>query len=134
MELFFILCLEVVYTSQFIKLYWRNAVWNTTYRQSQKRRTSLSYAFRDTKLLLIRSLRNTSIETCVKKKKKHFEIPIHSGILLVVFALYFLNVYLTLFVFYHFYCLVLDFSWNVESLSVWCHGWSTTPQVRYGIM
>ena len=64
-----------------------------------------------------RSLRNTSTETCVKKKL-HFEIPIHLGILLVMFALYFLNVYLTLFVFYHFYCSVLDFSWNVESLSV----------------
>ena len=80
-----------------------------------------------------RSLRNTSTETCVKKKNCILRF-LHSGILLVMFALYFLNVYLTLFVFNHFYCSVLDFSWNVESLSVWCHGWSTTPQVRYGIM
>ena len=72
-----------------------------------------------------RSLRKTSTETCVKKKNCILRF-LHSGILLVIFALYFLNVYLTLFVFYCFYCSVLDFSWNVESLSVWCHGWSTT--------
>ena len=52
------------------------------------------------------------------KIKLHFEIPTLGYIVMLVFALYFLNVYLTLFVFNHFYCSVLDFSWNVESLSV----------------